>query len=191
MSKCVGVSIAAAGAAIVHVDHGDDEALVCTAIERVGFDLSAVANRVTELDAELAEVRFVIDAEALGGALWQALGPPEDAERWQLYAGRGIERQALVDGLLVAIHEGRFHFAPNLVEQAAMSKAIVSYRREVREDGVIGSELVVALLLALTPAPPVPTVAFFFGRPRAGPSFHPFGVGYPVDPAPFTRKEAP
>ena len=36
-----------------------------------------------------------------------------------------------------------------------MSKAIVSYRREVREDGAIGSELVVGLLLAVLPAPVV------------------------------------
>ena len=31
-----------------------------------------------------------------------------------------------------------------------MSKALLGYRRQVREDGLIGSELVVALLLALS-----------------------------------------
>jgi hypothetical protein len=72
-----------------------------------------------------------------------------------LYAGRGLERQALVDELLVAVQEGRFHFAPGLEEQEAMSKALLSYRRVIREDGLIGSELVVALLLALSPPPPV------------------------------------
>jgi hypothetical protein len=43
-----------------------------------------------------------------------------------------------------------------------MSKALLGYRRQVREDGLIGSELVVALLLALIPPPPevVPMVAW-------------------------------
>jgi hypothetical protein len=36
-----------------------------------------------------------------------------------------------------------------------MSRALVGYRRVVRDDGLIGSELVVALLLALIPPPPV------------------------------------
>ncbi len=35
-----------------------------------------------------------------------------------------------------------------------MSKALVGYRRQVRDDGLIGSELVVALLLAIIPPPP-------------------------------------
>jgi len=43
--------------------------------------------------------------------------------------------------------------APGLAEQEAMTKALASYRRQVRDDGVIGSELVVALLLALMPTP--------------------------------------
>ena len=43
-----------------------------------------------------------------------------------------------------------------------MSKALVGYRRQVREDGLIGSEPVVALLLAIIPTPPVrePLVAW-------------------------------
>ena len=79
-----------------------------------------------------------------------------------LYTGRGLERQALVDELLVAMQEDRFHFAAGLAEQEAMTKALLGYRRQVREDGLIGSELVVALLLALIPPPPVfvPMVAF-------------------------------
>ena len=87
--------------------------------------------------------------------------PPTTRSRQQLYPGRGLERQALVDELLVAVQEGRFHFAPGLDEQEAMSKALLGYR-QVREDGLIGSELVVALLLALIPRPPVivPMVAF-------------------------------
>jgi hypothetical protein len=41
------------------------------------------------------------------------------------------------------------------VEQEAMSMALLGYRRQVREDGRIGSELVVALLAALIPPVPV------------------------------------
>jgi hypothetical protein len=157
--KHVGVTITSAGSALVHVDHAADAALLVTAIERLPFSLSAVADRVRELDGEVAAMRFVVDGEGVGGALWQALGPPKDRKRWQLYAGRGIERQALVDRLLVAVHQGTLHFAPRLADQEAMSKAIVSYRREVQADGVIGSELVVALLLALIPSPrPAPTI---------------------------------
>ena len=112
--KHVGVTIASAGAAIVHVEHGPDEALLATAIERLPFDLAAVANRVRQLDDEIAEVRFVVDGEGVGAALWAALGAPRDKRRWSLYGGRGVERQVLVNALLVAVYEGRFHFAPGL-----------------------------------------------------------------------------
>ena len=108
------------------------------------------------------EARHVIDAEGLGSALWAVLGRPDDTDHWQLYTGRGLERQALVDELLVAVQEGRFHFAAGLEEQEAMSKALLGYRRQVREDGLIGSELVVALLLALIPPPPVFVPMFAF-----------------------------
>jgi hypothetical protein len=154
--KHVGIVVADRGSALVHVEHADDDELLVTAIERLPFDLSTVADRVAELDDELAEVLFVIDAEGLGAALWSVIGPPDDTDRWLLYGGRGTERQALVDRLLVAVHEGKFHFAPNLAEQAPMTKALQGYRRQVREDGVVGSELVVALLLALLPAPVPP-----------------------------------
>jgi hypothetical protein len=39
----------------------------------------------------------------------------------------------------VAIEKGRFRFAANLAEQEAMSKALLGYRGQVREDGVIGA----------------------------------------------------
>jgi hypothetical protein len=161
--KHVGIVIADHGSAIVHVEHDGTELLV-TAVERLPFSLTPVADRVQELDREIVEARFVVDADSLGAALWAVLGPPDDEDRWQLYTGRGVERQRLVDGLLVAIHDGRFHFAPNLPEQEAMTKALQGYRRQVRDDGVIGSELVVALLLAIIPAPePTPLPLFAFG----------------------------
>lgn len=146
--KAIGVVIADRGAAIVTVERDKDDALLCSDIERLPFDLAAVTDRVLALDDP--EVHFVIDGEGLGRALWTVVGGPADPYHWQLYLGRGLERQALVDELLVAIQEGRFHFAPALAEQPAMSKAMVSYRRQIKEDGLIGSELVVALLLAMT-----------------------------------------
>jgi hypothetical protein len=156
----VGVVVADRGAAIVEVERGPDDALLVTGIVRLPFALAAVTDHVRGLDPA---ARVVIDAEGLGSALWGVLGRPDDAEHWQLYAGRGLERQALVDELLVAVQEGRFHFAPALAEQDAMSKALQGYRRQVREDGVIGGELVVALLLALIPPPPVLEVFVAWG----------------------------
>jgi hypothetical protein len=164
--KHIGVVVADRGAAIVTVERSPEDALLVTGIERLPFSLAAVTARVRVL--EDPEARFVVDAEGLGSALWAVLGRPEDAEHWQLYAGRGLERQALVDELLVAMQESRFHFAPGLDEQEAMSKALLGYRRQVREDGLIGSELVVALLLALTQPARVPESFFAFGPPLFG-----------------------
>ena len=149
--KIIGVVVADSGAAIVTVERDEDNALLCTAIERLPFDLAEVIERVETLDDP--DLNFMIDSDGLGSALWTFLGGPGNAQHFQLYTGRGLERQALVDELLVAIAEGRFHFASAIPEQPAMSKAMVSYRRQVKDDGVIGSELVVALLLALRPPP--------------------------------------
>jgi hypothetical protein len=158
--KSVGIVIADHGAAIVTVDRepiqgpeikpGTDF-LLATDIERLPFDLGSVVGRVRKLDDP--EIRFVIDGEGLGTALWAVVDGPDDRQHWQLYAGRGLDRQALVDELLVAVQEDRFRFAPNLEEQPAMSKAMAGFRRQVKDDGVIGSELVVALLLAIRPPP--------------------------------------
>jgi hypothetical protein len=154
MSRHVGITVAERGSAIVAVDRDSDEALLVVGIERLPFSLAAVTERLRALDDP--ETRVIVDAEGLGTALWAVLGHPDGPKRrWQLYSGRGLERQALVDELLVALQQDRFHFAAGLAEQAAMSKALLSYRRQVREDGLIGSELVVALLLALIPPPRV------------------------------------
>jgi hypothetical protein len=153
----IGVVVADSGAAIITVKREplDDpipgENFLVTAIERLPFDLARVTQRLKELDDP--DIAFTIDADGLGSALWTVVGGPDNRQHFQLYSGRGLERQALVDELLVAIEEGRFHFAPDLPEQPSMSKAMVSYRRQVKEDGLIGSELVVALLLAIRPLP--------------------------------------
>jgi hypothetical protein len=146
-TKHGGIVIADRGAAIVGIERGADGALLVIRIERLPADISAVIARLEDLEDD---VYVTVDADGLGNALWAALEPP-DEEHWQLYTGRGIERQQLVDRLLVAIHQDVFRFASGLAEQEAMSKALVSCRRAVKEDGLIGSELVVALLLALVP----------------------------------------
>ena len=150
--RTAGVVVADRGSAVVTVDR-DGEALRCTAIERIPFDLSAAASAARGLESS---TRVVIDSEGLGTALWAVVRPrdeddPDALARWTLYEGHGRDRQGLVDQLLVAVEEDRFRFAPGLPEQDAMSKALTGYRRQVREDGLIGSELVVALLLAMTP----------------------------------------
>ena len=119
LMKHIGIVIADRGAAIVTVEHGPDEALLVTGIERLPFDLGWVAERVRALTEP--DTRYVIDAEGLGSALWAVLGHGED-RHWTLYAGRGLERQALVDELLVAIEQDRFRFAAGLAEQDAMSQ---------------------------------------------------------------------
>ena len=160
--KSVGVTVADQGAGIVSVERspfigplpkgidGPDH-ILATDIQRLPFDVSAVAKRLREMDEP--DTAFHIDADGLGAALWTVLDGPSNPQHWQLYSGRGLERQSLVDELVVVIEQGRFHFAPRLVEQDAMSKGLVGYRRQVKEDGLIGSELVVALLLAIRPLP--------------------------------------
>ena len=164
----LGITVTDRGSAIVTVDRSPENALLVTGIERHPFDLAAVTARVRALSDADPEARFVIDGEGLGSALWAVLGKA-DEDHWTLYAGRGLERQALVDSLLVAIEEDRFRFAAGLAEQEAMNKALLGYRRQVREDGLIGHELVVALLLAVLPPPVIVAPWFALGRPRGMP----------------------
>lgn len=148
-----GIVIIDRGSAIVTVDRDDDGHILCSGIERLPFDLSAVTARVREIADP--DSSYVIDVEGLGSALWAVLKDDRRPRRsWTLYEGRGLDRQALVDALLVAVEEDRFRFAGGLPEQDAMNKALVTYRRQVRDDGVIGHELVVALLLAIIPPRP-------------------------------------
>jgi hypothetical protein len=149
MSRHIGIVVEDRGSAIVTIERGEDDSILCNGIERHPFDVGTVAARVRELDEP--KTSWALDAEGLGGALWTIVG--DGTDRWHLYQGRGIERQALVDALVVAIEQDRFRFAAGLAEQEAMTKALTSYRRQVRDDGVIGSELVVALLLAIIPPP--------------------------------------
>ena len=67
------------------------------------------------------------------------------------YDERGVDRQKLVNVVVVAVSNQTLQFAPGLAGMDAMTKAMTSYRRTVGVDGTIGSELVVALALALLP----------------------------------------
>lgn len=164
MSRMVyGVRIVEVGAAIVGVRH-DEGARLGTVIERHPFDVAVVIERARALDD--GEAFFVIDSEGLGGALFRLLADPDNDERMSLFSARGIERQALVDGLVVAVQDGSFHFAPGLSDQDSMNRALRAFRRQVGDDGIIGAELVVALTLALTSPPQPPEPFILFGTRR-------------------------
>lgn len=142
----VGVVLVEAGAAIVIAEHGRDGALV-TGIERLPFSLDAVAERVEPMATAKPAPTVVIDAEGLGRALWRTL--PRLRGQWRLYDDHGLDRQKLVDALAIAVHFKQLGFAGDLEHMEAMKQALLAYRRQVREDGLIGSELVIALCLAI------------------------------------------
>ena len=91
--KIIGVVVADSGAAIVTVERDEDNALLCTAIERLPFDLAAVIERVEALDDP--DVSFMIDSDGLGSALWTFLGGPGNAQHFQLYTGRGLDPESV------------------------------------------------------------------------------------------------
>jgi hypothetical protein len=155
MNTQVGIVIAESGAAIISAERGGDDPSggLVVGIERLPFSLDPVADRVNQLAAEAPRSVFVIDADGLGNALWRALSVARNRGEWRLYKDRGLERQRLVDALVVAMRFEEVHFAPDLESQDAMSKALVSYRRTIREDGELGSELVTALCLAIVRQP--------------------------------------
>lgn len=150
----VGVALRETGGAVVIAELDADEAAVIVSIEPFTFDVEAVANRVLDLAAtEPKTTHYLIDADGLGGALWEICAPERPGKTWELYEGRGIQRQELISYLLALIHADALHFAPDLPAMEQMTKALTSYRRQVGEDGQIGSELVAALCLAITPPP--------------------------------------
>jgi hypothetical protein len=150
-----GIAIRAGGAAIVSVETDGDNRIVVE-ILRLPLDLTVVVDEVEELAADPAAT-FIIDGEQLGAALWQALGR-QHRRGWTLYAKRGPERAEITNDLAVWFHEASFRFAADLAEQPAMTKALLAWRRETRDDGP-DSELVVALRHALAcRRPAVPRV---------------------------------
>jgi hypothetical protein len=157
-----GVVVAARGSAIVVARINELDEAVVVAVDRLAVDLDAVVDRMAELRAAYPRVKFAIDAEGLGTALYRVLVPRrEGSEPFRLYGDHGLERQKLVDALVVLVHFDQLRFAAGLEHQDAMTKALLAYNREVREDGNLGSELVTALCLAIT-KPPVKRGGFAF-----------------------------
>lgn len=158
-----GVVVAARGSAIVVARINELDEAVVVAVDRLAVDLDAVVDRMAELQAEYRGLKFAIDSEGLGTALYSVLipGRREGSEPFRLYGDHGLERQKLVDALVVLVHFDQLRFAAGLEHQEAMNKALLGYNREVREDGQLGSELVTALCLAIT-KPPVKRGGFAF-----------------------------
>ncbi|HEY5519141.1 MAG TPA: hypothetical protein VIK08_00640 [Candidatus Limnocylindrales bacterium] len=143
--------ITEAGGVILTTTRTIADDVTVTAVERPPATLEAFRDRLQALCDDFPALppntRVVIDAEGLGSALWDALRV--DRRRgWQLYAKRGRERQELPDALRVAQLEQRIHIHKGEHDDA-LRKALLGYRVEVREDGIIGGELVVALCLAV------------------------------------------
>jgi hypothetical protein len=148
-----GVAIRTHGAAVITCELDDAGNRTITDIVRLPIDLSVVVERVQALAADSAAV-FVIDCDGPGAALRRVMNR-EHKRGWTWYDKHGIERAEITTDLLVAVHEGSFHFAHGLVEQEAVTKALAAWRREQREDGP-DSEIVVALRHALYGRRPVP-----------------------------------
>ena len=176
MTTQVGVTIHDGGAAIVTAEHDKDDAAVVTGIEQLPFNVDIVVDRIGVLNDQLDAPQFVVDGDGLGDAGWDICFPDwrqvrdaiatrerhkDQAPLAWLYQDRGLERQRLVNGLVVAMNQGALHFAPGLDAMDQMTKALVSYRRQVKDDGSTGSELVTALCLSLLPRLTVPRVTAF------------------------------
>lgn len=165
--KNVGVAITTHGAAVIEVAHKDEDDVV-TAIHVMPRSIDAVADLIEDLDdSEPADTQFIIDAEGTGSALWALVGAEpthmhvltaaEEAkrDRWRLYEKHSFERQELVNALVVAMRSGAetLHFEADLDNFDTLATALGHYEQQVREDGLVGTELVVALALAILPRP--------------------------------------
>jgi hypothetical protein len=149
----IGCRMASTGSALVSVTYDVSKGSRhpirrCAGIERLPYDVGKVADRLEAIELGSKDV-IVIDCEGAGGALWIALGSPRGRRHYRLYEATGRARQTLVDPIPAMIRDGTFTFAAGLADQEAMTKALIGYRREVLDDGVIGNELAVALFLAL------------------------------------------
>lgn len=153
-----GVCLRGRAGAIVTAE-SDDEVQLVTSIERFGFALEPMRRRLSELREADPEATIALDGEGLGDALYELLDSPRRGRRFVLYARRGLERQELTRTLLVGVTRRAFRFAPGIEHAQAMQSALVSLtRRDPPEDGP-GSELCIALSLALDPRrPPVPRI---------------------------------
>lgn len=130
---------------------------VVLGIERPGTGFHDAADRLVEIAHQTAhdEPVFILDGDGGGHGLKVFLSDERRAgrfpsARWPvLYQKQGRDRQDLVDALVVAAHSKRLHFAGKLPHLSDMQRALLTYRRKVADDGLIGSELVIALGLTL------------------------------------------
>jgi hypothetical protein len=164
MTPSVAVHCAEGGTAIItHIrDHDHVDVL---AIERLPAGLDPAVTWLTRTFPDLrlpAGVRVIIDADGLGQALWDRLGITTRGRTrsggWRLYTEVGKDRQEIVNALLVGQSAGRIAVRPT-PHEPALRKALLSYKRTVGDDGVIGGEMVVALGLTLVgKVPGVPKI---------------------------------
>lgn len=149
------------GTAVVIYER-DGARIEVESIERLPAGLDPAAEWLQAWFPDLPDIgddQIVIDADGLGRALWDKLKVRRQ-RGWRLYDRVGLRRQELANALLVAMSDRRVHIQSSEHEDA-MRKAMLSYRRVVADDGVIGGELVVALALAVTVGRPRP--ALFVG----------------------------
>ncbi len=150
VSITYGVCLRGRAGAVVTAERTEETRLV-TGIERFGFSLEPMRRRLVQLREEHPDAIIALDAEGLGDALHELIGAPRPSRRFVLYGKRGLERQELTRTLLVGVTRRSFRFAADIEHAQAMQSALVSLsRRDPPEDGP-GSELLVALSLALDP----------------------------------------
>ena len=148
-------------AALVTAEHWADGVAVITAIERLPFDVEAIVARVRLLQAAEPDAQGVVDGDGLGDAVIELLQLPKRGA-WRAYTARKADRAELTRTLLVGVAARSFSFVGGLAEQERMRKALSTLTRDIREDGP-GSELAVALSLALDDHRPPPQPPLFVG----------------------------
>lgn len=156
-----GVAVSQRAAAIVSVLRSPQKATdgarlatdraFCSAISLPGSQLETVAREVRAIAEKAQPVDcIVIDCgSGLGGALWKVLENPRHDRRYIQITEQGRLRQTIIDSLIAAVARRELTFAPGLAAEADMRQALTSFRREIGEDGQLGSELVSALAVAL------------------------------------------
>jgi len=151
------VAAAEPGTAILTALREADDHFEVVAIDRLpaGLDPAAgwLRTAIPDLFGLDRQTQVIIDADAYGQGLWDLL-KVNHRRSWSLFSKRGRDRQELVNGLLVAEAEKRVKIRPS-PHGDAMRRALLTYRRTVGEDGIVGGELVVALALVVSCRRPV------------------------------------
>jgi hypothetical protein len=141
----------------------DDDEITVISVDRPPATLAAFDAKIRAIAGDTfprlpRHTHVVIDSEGLGKALWDSL-KVERYPGWKLYEKRGRERQELPDALRVAQFQQRIHIVKG-EHGDATRRALLGFKVEVGEDGVVGGELVVALCLAVVGKVPRPPRAY-------------------------------